>query len=60
VKRTIAKQNTLFGPKSELAFVVWTKIGPTGTTKNAKGIIVWCHIEEFFGGCGKVKNFCGE
>jgi hypothetical protein len=36
VKRNIAKKNTLFGPKSELAFVVWTKIGPASTTKNTK------------------------
>jgi hypothetical protein len=36
VKWTIAKKNTLFGPKGEFACVVGTKIGPAGTTKNTK------------------------
>jgi hypothetical protein len=36
VKSTIAKKNTLLGPKSELAFVVWMKIGPVGVAKNTK------------------------
>jgi hypothetical protein len=58
VKSAIAKKNTLFGTKSKLAFIVWMKIGPASTTKNTKGIIVWCDIEKFFGGCQKIENFC--
>jgi hypothetical protein len=30
VKSAIAKKYTLLGLKSELAFIVWTKIGPAG------------------------------
>jgi hypothetical protein len=51
VKSAIAKKNTLFGPKSELAFIVGTKIWPAGATKNTKGIIIGCDIEKFFRGC---------
>jgi hypothetical protein len=60
VKSTIAKKNTSLGPKSELAFVVWMKIGPVGATKNTKCIIVWCDMVEFFGECRKIENFCGK
>jgi hypothetical protein len=38
--RTIAKKNTLFRPKREFAFVVWTQIRPTSTSENSKRIII--------------------
>jgi hypothetical protein len=60
VKRTIAKENTSFGTKSKLSFIVRTKIRPTGTSKSSKGIIVWCDMKKAFSGGFKIEHFARE
>jgi hypothetical protein len=50
VKRTIPKEDALFGPKLQLALVIWTKMRPTSTPKNLKKRIIWEFIEQEFKG----------
>jgi hypothetical protein len=55
--RTISKKNTTFRSEREFMFVIWTKVGPTSTTKNSKGLIVGCNLEKFFCGGLKIEDF---
>ena len=50
MKRTIAKKDTLFGPKFQLAFIIWTKMRPASTPKHFKESIVGLFIKEKFNG----------
>jgi hypothetical protein len=50
MKRTIAKKDTLFGPKFQLAFIIWAKMRPASTTKHFKESIVRLFIQEEFNG----------
>jgi hypothetical protein len=57
MERTIAKKDTSFGTKSKLPSIVGMKVGPTGTTKGSKSIIVWCNLEKTFCRRLKVNDF---
>jgi hypothetical protein len=46
--------------KSELAFVIGSKVGPTGTTKNTKCIIVGHDMKKALSWRLKINNFARE
>ena len=50
VKRTIAKKDTLFGPKFQLMFIVWAKVRPASTPKHFKKSVVRLFIKKQFNG----------
>jgi hypothetical protein len=60
MKGTIAKKDTLFGPKFQLAFIIWAQMRPASTTKHFKESIVRLFIQEKFNRSFHVKNTCGS
>ena len=60
MKGTIAKKDTLFGPKLQLAFIIRAKMRPASTPKNFKESITGLFIKEKFKGSLHVENTCGS
>jgi hypothetical protein len=60
MRRTITKKDTSGGAKSKLASVIRMKVRPTGTTKNAKSVIVWCSVKETFSWSFKIDDFARQ
>jgi len=46
VKGAVTKEGTPNRPKREFASVVWSQVGPTGTAKYPKGVIIWLFFEK--------------
>ena len=60
MKRAIAKKDTLFGSKLELALVIWTKMRPASTPKNLEEGVIRLYIKENFNGSLHVQNMSGS
>jgi hypothetical protein len=60
VKTTIPKKSTLLRTELQLVFIVRTKVGPTGTTKNPKERIVTPIFKEALHGSLGLNNFARE
>jgi hypothetical protein len=63
----IAQKHTPYGPKSKLFRVIWTKMGPTRTSKHSKKGVIrlfieqggqWCRVLEKLG-WGAIYKICG-
>jgi hypothetical protein len=59
MKGAIAQEDTFNGAEDEFAFVVGSKIGPTGATKNSKRFIVWFGVHKSFNRSVKIDDFAG-
>jgi hypothetical protein len=56
VHRTISQEHTPLGTENKLSFVVRTKISPTSTPKNPRGVI-WGSVKEMMNRCVIIDNF---
>jgi hypothetical protein len=60
MKGTIAKKDTLFGPKFQFPFVVWACMRPTHTPKHLKEGIIRLFIEKKFNRSLHIENTSGS
>jgi hypothetical protein len=60
MKGTIAKKDTLFGPKFQFPFVVWACMRPARTPKHLKEGIIRLFIEKKFNRSLHIENTSGS
>ena len=60
MKRAIAKKDTLFGAKLELALVIWTEVRPASTPKNPERGIIGLNTKHAEQGRVFVENRSGH
>jgi hypothetical protein len=56
---TVTKENTLFGSELELTLIEGVKVGPIGTTKDSKRLVIRSDLEPSFNWCLNLVTLLG-